>query len=204
MATLAACGGGGDDAPPTVGATDSNRAPTISGSPPQNIVVGQQYNFQPSANDPDGDVLSFTISGKPGWATFSTSTGSLSGTPAAQDVGSAANIRITVADGRGASASLSNFAIQISQSGSGSARLSWAAPTERSDSSPLTDLAGFNIYYGTSPSALTQTVQVGNPSVSTYMIENLSSGATWYFEVAAYSAGGAESAHSPQVSKTIT
>src|SRR5690348_9234476 len=42
------------------------------------------------------------------------------------------------------------------------AALSWVAPTQNSDGSQLTNLAGYNIYYGTDPSALTQTIQVAN------------------------------------------
>ena len=60
----------------------ANRAPTISGSPATSVTAGQAYNFQPTASDPDGNTLTFSIQNKPSWATFTTSTGRLSGTPA--------------------------------------------------------------------------------------------------------------------------
>jgi hypothetical protein len=49
---------------------------------------------------------------------------------------------------------------------------------------------------------MTQTIDISNPSVSTYMVGNLSP-ATWYFAVKAYTSGGAEGALSVVVSKTV-
>jgi hypothetical protein len=59
----------------------SNSAPTISGTPPSSVLEGVQYRFRPSASDPDGDTLSFSISNRPAWAAFDSATGELSGTP---------------------------------------------------------------------------------------------------------------------------
>ena len=50
--------------------------------------------------------------------------------------------------------------------------------------------------------ALTQVVNVTNPSLSTYMIEGLSP-ATYYFAVRAYTSAGAESTNSNVASKTV-
>lgn len=177
----------------------ANGAPTISGSPATTVTVGSSYSFQPSANDPNGDALTWSIANKPSWATFSTTTGKLSGTPTA--AGTFANIAITVTDGKSA-ATLSGFTITASQTTLGSVSLSWDAPTQNVDGSALTDLAGFRIVYGTSADALSQTIQVANPSLSTYTLGSLTP-ATWYFAVKAYTAAGAESAMSGVASKTI-
>src|SRR6185503_17786152 len=59
-----------------------NEAPTISGTPPGSVVAGQAYSFTPSARDADNNPLTYSIVNKPTWATFSTSTGRLNGTPA--------------------------------------------------------------------------------------------------------------------------
>jgi hypothetical protein len=66
----------------------------------------------------------------------------------------------------------------------------------------LTPLTGYTIYYGTSQSALTQSVVVSGPSTITYEITGLASG-TWYFAIAANAADGTESAMSNIGSKTI-
>jgi hypothetical protein len=71
----------------------------IWGKPSATATVGQAYSFTPTPADPTGRKLSFAIVNKPAWATFSTQTGKLSGTPTAANVGTQANIRISVSDG---------------------------------------------------------------------------------------------------------
>jgi hypothetical protein len=96
----------------------------------------------------------------------------------------------------------------------GSATISWNANAEP-------DLAGYKIYYGTSPrtgtnpgSATTQplpkcglcgystSVNVGN--VRTYTFSNLTNNTTYYFSISAYDTSNNESAFSSQVSKLIS
>jgi len=76
------------------------------------------------------------------------------------------------------------------------------APTKNTDGTALTDLAGYRILYGVSVSALSSTIDVSNPAVTTYAVENLSPG-TWYFCVKATTTANAESACSNTASKTI-
>jgi hypothetical protein len=90
----------------------ANAAPTISGTPPTSVTVGQAYTFTPTASDPDGQSLTFSISNKPSWANFNPSTGRLNGTPAAGNVGTTSNIVITVSDGA-ASTSLPAFSVTV-------------------------------------------------------------------------------------------
>jgi hypothetical protein len=179
-----------------------NRAPTISGSPATSVTAGSAYSFQPSGADPDGDALMYSVQNKPAWATFSTTTGKLSGTPAS--AGAFSGIVIAVSDGKGGSASLPTFSINVSSapSSNGAATLSWSPPTQNTDGTTLNNLAGFRISYGSSSGALNQTIEVANPGLATYVVTGLSSG-NWYFAVRAYNSGGAESANSSVVSKTI-
>ena len=83
-----------------------------------------------------------------------------------------------------------------------SAALSWVAPTENNDGSQLTNLAGYNIYYGTDPSALTETIQVTNAGALSYTVTGLATHTTWYFMVTSYTSAGEESAPSSVTSKT--
>lgn len=179
----------------------ANRAPTISGAPTTSVNAGTAYSFRPTASDADGDTLTFSISNKPAWATFSTSTGQLSGTPTAANVGTTSGIVITVNDGK-TSASLGTFAIAVTQVSTGSATLSWTPPTQNTDGTQLTNLTGYRIYYGTNAGALTQTVDISNASVSNYVLGNLSP-ATWYFAVKARTSAGVESDLSNVASKVI-
>jgi len=97
----------------TVTAATPPPLPTISGTPPTRVTAGTAYTFQPTASSPSGGTLTFSISGKPSWATFNSGTGSLSGTPAAANAGTSTGIVITVSNGT-ASASLPAFAITVS------------------------------------------------------------------------------------------
>ncbi len=87
-------------------------------------------------------------------------------------------------------------------SGDGTATLSWEAPTTTTSGSALTNLAGYRIYYGTSAADLSQSVQLNNVGVQTYVIDNLGQG-TWYFAIRAVTSAGVESALSDIVSKSI-
>ncbi|KKN62107.1 hypothetical protein LCGC14_0514830 [marine sediment metagenome] len=72
--------------------------------------------------------------------------------------------------------------------------LAWDPPTENTDTSELTDLAGYNIYYGTSPNDYSKIVNAGN--VTTFTVKDLPEGFTYYFYVTAYNTGGLESLYS--------
>jgi hypothetical protein len=191
--------------------TQTNRAPTISGTPATSVTVGNAYNFQPTGNDPDGDTLRYTIQNKPGWASFSETTGRLSGTPTA--AGTTSNIVISVTDNKVTTPpSLAGFSITVSGQSSppppppppatGSVTLDWTPPSENTDGTSLTNLSGYRIRYGTSASSLNQSISVSNPSVSAYVVENLNVG-TWYFSVIAINASGTESVGSNPVSATV-
>ncbi len=99
----------------SIAVSDTNRLPTISGSPAGSITEGSTYSFTPNASDADGDVLAFRISNKPVWAGFNTVTGNLTGTPGAGTAGSYDNISISVTDSAG-SASLASFTISVTAS----------------------------------------------------------------------------------------
>ena len=83
-----------------------------------------------------------------------------------------------------------------------SVTLSWVAPTLNTDGTILNDLAGYYVNYGTSATALTQTVTVTGATSTSYTIANLTPG-TYYFSVTAYSSAGTQSAPTPTVSTTI-
>ena len=70
------------------------------------MVVNQDSSFSviPTASDIDSDdVLSYSVSNLPTWATFDTVTGEISGTPNNDDIGEYLNVQITVSDQSGSS-----------------------------------------------------------------------------------------------------
>jgi Fibronectin type III domain len=83
----------------------------------------------------------------------------------------------------------------------GTITLAWDAPTTNTDGTPLTDLAGYKIYYGPTSGSYTNTLDVGN--VTTSEVNDLTDGNTYYFTVSAYNSAGVESSFSNEVSKTL-
>jgi hypothetical protein len=175
-------------------------SPTISGSPETSVVVGNSYGFTPTTTDPSGGTLTFSIKNAPSWASFNSATGELSGTPTAAEVGTYSNISISVSDGK-SSAALPSFPIAVTDNATGSVTLSWTAPTENTNGTALTDLAGYTIYYGTSGNALSKTMRISNPGLATYVLSNLSPG-TWYFAISAYTTANVQSTESAVASGT--
>jgi hypothetical protein len=187
----------GNNPPPSAG----NSAPQITGTPITSILQGTAYLFAPSATDADGNTLTFSVANLPPWAAFNSSTGRLTGTPTAGNVGTYNNIRISVSDGS-ATASLAAFNIQVVGTATGSATLTWTPPTQNTDGSPLNNLAGYRVYWGTSQGSYSSSVTIANPGLATYVVNQLTP-ARWYFVVTAYSATGTESGYSNAVSKQV-
>jgi hypothetical protein len=146
--------------------------------------------------------MTFTIENQPSWASFDPSTGTLSGPVAAGTEGIYADIRITVSDGA-AFVSLPQFSVNVTQVALGSATLSWTPPTQNMDGTPLTDLTSYNIYYGTSQGVYPNQVPVGNPGITSFVVDNLSPG-TYFFVSTAINSAGIESPFSNVATKTIT
>jgi hypothetical protein len=92
--------------------------------------------------------------------------------------------------------------VTINTTGYGTALLSWTPPTENTDNSPLTDLAGYRIYYGTTSHDYTETITINDPMATSYLIENLSS-SDWFFAITSFNSLGIESEYSEEATKTI-
>ena len=187
-------------------ATTSTRTadkPVVSGTPPASVNAGSSYAFEPAAKDPDGKALSFSVKNKPSWASFSIANGLLDGTPRSTQTGTYADIIISASNGQFSSA-LPAFSVTVKPASStgGTAKVSWVRPTENTNGSALTDLAGVRIYYGTSETDLSKSVQVSGESTTSYTVSGLSAG-TWYFGAEAFTTTGMASKLSSIVSKRI-
>jgi len=178
--------------------------PTISGSPPTSVTAGSPYAFQPSASDAFGEPLSFSVKNKPAWASFSIANGRLYGTPTKAQAGTYSNVQISTTNGR-VTSTLPAFNVTVNTGGTttstGSARLYWVEPTKNTNGTPVSNLGGVRIYYGTSASNLSQMVQVASPTTA-YTIGNLAAG-VWYFAAAAYTTSGIQGSRSAVASKKV-
>jgi hypothetical protein len=179
----------------------ANRPPTLSGTPPTAVTAGTAYSFTPTASDPDGDPLTFSVVNGPAWASLDPATGRLFGTPGGQHVGTTTGVVIRANDGE-ATSSLAAFNVTVQGVATGSATLSWVPPTTNADGSPLTNLAGYRVYWGTSLGDYPNTTTLNNAGLTSYVVGNLTPG-TWYFVATALNSAGGESNFSGVGSKTI-
>jgi hypothetical protein len=180
----------------------ANAAPVMTGAPSTTAIAGSVYSFTPKASDANGDALTFSIQNKPVWATFSTSSGQLLGTPSS--AGTTAGIVIKVSDGKSETA-LAAFSLVVSAAATaapGTSTVSWQPPTQNTDGSALTTLSGYRIYYGTSAQSLTNTITIDNAGLTRYLVEGMTQGA-WYFAVTALTRDGAESENSVTVVASV-
>jgi len=80
--------------------------------------------------------------------------------------------------------------------------LSWQPPTQNSNGSSITDLAGYVIHYGTASADYKQVAKVKNAGLTRFVLDNLAKG-TYYFAITAYNSKGLESELSPEVAATL-
>lgn len=205
------CGGGGSSSepvaqgsapPPASAPPTSNHPPSISGQVVASARVGESYSWQPSATDQDGDKLSFSAENLPPWASIDPTDGSISGTPAEDDVGIYESITITVADATHQSVTAPFSITVMGDAGAGVASLQWESPPSKMDGSPLDDLGGYRILYGRDSDDLDKSVLITNPATTSYEFTTLSSG-IWYFAVVAVSSCGLEGPPTTIGSKSI-
>jgi hypothetical protein len=181
-----------------------NAPPTIAAAALEDAQVGSSFDYQPVAADPEGDALRFSAANLPTWASLDPTSGRISGTPGANDVGVYESITITVADAthQVATAPFSINVVQALEAGTGVASLQWTAPASKVNGSPLDDLAGYRILYGRNGADLDHSVLITDPTLTSYQFATLPSG-TWYFAVVAVNAFGLEGPATPVSSKSI-
>jgi hypothetical protein len=82
--------------------------------------------------------------------------------------------------------------------------LSWSPPTQNSDGSSLTNLAGYTLHYGTASEDYTGTIEITNPTDTSYVVSdsNFPPG-TYYFAISAYNAQQVSSSLSGEIAVTI-
>jgi hypothetical protein len=185
------CSGTGGDASDTISITVAAPLPTLSFSASPNTV---SQNGLTTLNWTSTDVTNCTASGDwsgnkitTGSETINVSTIDNQFTLACTGAGGAVNDTVNVA---------------VVLNNNGTALLSWTPPTENTDGSQLSDLAGYKIRYGTSPGSYSDTITINNPGLTSYLVEDLAS-ADWYFVMTSFNTTGTESSYSTEVSKTV-
>jgi hypothetical protein len=178
-----------------------NRPPTIRGTPTESVLAGASFSFRPTTSDPDGDVLTFDVGNRPRWASFDARNGRLYGMPGPGDVGLYEDISISTSDGT-RSASLAAFSVNVVATALGTITVSWTPSTEREDGSPLTNVGGHRIYWGTKIGEYPNVVSIDNPGITTYVVDGLVA-ATYYLAATTFDSDGVESELSAPVTVAV-
>jgi len=168
-----------------------NSAPAVTGSPTTSVLADADFRFVPRAYDSNADVLTWRIQNKPAWATFDPFTGALMGHPTSSDIGSYDGIAITVSDGT-VTVPLEPFSVTVIRAGTAAVTITWLPSLVNDDGTPLTDLAGYYIYYGTDPNSLENVRTIHNMGISSHVIDGLIPG-QWHFAIKSFNTAGIES-----------
>lgn len=110
-------------------------------------------------------------------------------------------ITVTATDASGRSRS-DSIAIKRESNGTASVTLSWVPPTERTDGTPLENLAGYKISFGRMSKVYDYTITIDNPGLASFVVEELRPG-NWYFAIAAYDTDGLESEFSNEAKRLV-
>lgn len=84
----------------------------------------------------------------------------------------------------------------------GSVQLTLGAPIRNTDGSPVADLAAYKIYYGNSSGLYPNEVFIGNPGITTVVVDNLAPG-SYYFVATAINGLNIESGYSNEIRRTV-
>jgi hypothetical protein len=102
--------------------------------------------------------------------------------------------------GRLVSVALASLVLAVAARGA-NVTIAWDSPTNNDDGSSLTDLAGYNVHWGTASGTYDQHLNAGLATSAT--ITDLAEGGTYFISVTAYNADGRESILASEVNLAI-
>ena len=175
------CGGGGSSSSATSGTLSPTLTLTAS---PAGVALGATTTLTWSATN----VSACAASG--GWSGAKP----LSGNEMSPPLNGDQTYRLSCSGPNGNALTMTTVTVR-------SAVVTWNAPTQNSDGSPLTDLAGYKVRWGPASQNYTFAVSVNGANATTFRTP-LDPG-DWYFAVTAVNAAGQESAPSSEDSRTV-
>jgi hypothetical protein len=162
-------------------------------------VINEYFSFVASASRADQKAVDVRVENAPAWAgTWTYFDGQVTwvilyGTPSTQDLGVHPPVRIIAANGLATTEK--SFEMPVAVATGASWTLTWPAPTQNDDGSPLLDLAGFR-YYVWSPDAVSPVITDVGPTGPSLHASGMAAG-LWKVAVTAYNSARAESGLSP-------
>lgn len=179
--------------PDETDAPQENFPPVFLNTPINNVLENTEYIFLPNVENNENDTLVFTITGKPYWAKFNTSTGELRGNAPQKSVFS--NIVISVSDGQN-TVSLPTFNIDVT-SELHDVTIKWEAPTTNVNGDSIDNIIGYKIMYGESSQNYSKIVTINDPNVNEITIVDLEN-IDYYFSMKTVVLNGIKSEAAPE------
>jgi putative Ig domain-containing protein len=186
--------GGTDSKTINITVTNTNRPPVLNPIGNRTVEAGSTLAFTVSATDPDGDSVTYSVTGLPSGATFNTSTGAFSWTPASPQIGFY-NLTFGASDGIGGTAS---EAITITVTGPTPTAVVATATTPTSVSItwlPSTGAVSYEILRLDTIGGLFNVV--GTSTSLAYADNSVSANTAYLYAVRGVNSGGVRSANSP-------
>jgi hypothetical protein len=92
----------------------------------------------------------------------------------------------------------------IPETTTGTAVLSWRAPTTRSNGDPLSisEIEGYTLHYGAAPGNYTRSISIEDPYTTSVTLTDLPRG-TYYFAITTHDTGGLRSSYSDAAKRVI-
>ncbi len=183
--TLSCAGAGGGAVAQTTVTVSASASPSVQlSASPRGVAPGGTTTLSWTA----ANVTTCTASG--GWS----GSRPLTGTETTPGLNSDQTYQLSCSGSGGNALAMTTVTLRT-------AVLSWTAPTQNVDGSALTNLAGYKVYWGTTPLTYSSSASVSGAGTTSYTT-NLAPG-TWYFAVSALDSTGGESAKTNEVSKTV-
>jgi hypothetical protein len=119
-------------------------------------------------------------------------------------VGAAASAVATNASTSSVGTASGSLTTSSSDPSNKSITLSWSQPTQNSNGTSLTDLAGYTLHYGTSSQDYTGTIQITSATQTSYVVSDSDfPPGTYYFAISAYNAEQVSSSLSSEVAVNV-
>lgn len=164
-----------------------NGTPTLTNPGARSSAVGQSTSLQLAGSDPNGDTLSYSVTGLPPGLSLTASNGLIAGTPV---MTGSYQVTASVSDGVFTASQAFTWTITSNAAATGTIRLAWNAVTEPG-------IAGYFVYAGVQPGVHVQKLDAG--LVTTFTFTNAVIGQRYCFAVSAYLAGPVEGPKSAEV-----
>jgi len=165
------------------------------------IANGSTQQFTATGTYSDGTTQNLTTTVT--WSSSSTGVATISNSAGSKGLATAVGAGTTTITGT--SGSVSNHTT-LTVTGSSTVSMTWDAPTQFMDGSPLnpgTDLQSYKLYYGTVSQTYTQVITFSNPGTSTVTQSVTLPTGTYFFVVTSVALNGNESLYSNEVSKSF-